>query len=80
MEKQRDMHKKALFTIINCDTNCGTSKSNSAESAQGIYPSQGVNIRELREQEFKAPKEDNEMLQAQASIAVVIFVNCLQNK
>lgn len=52
-----------MYTIINCDTNGCSSKANGAESAQGIYPSQGVNIRELREKELKHPKENNKMLQ-----------------
>lgn len=50
-------------TVINSDTNGCASKANGAESAQGIYPSQGVNIRELRQQELKGPKENNKMLQ-----------------
>ena len=50
-------------TVIYGDANDCASKTNCTESAHGIYPSQWMDVWELRQKKFKDPKENNEMLQ-----------------
>lgn len=64
-------------TVVDCHTNCCASKTNRAECAYCVDPSQRVDVGELGEEKLEGSEENNEMLQFQSPVPLIVFIDRL---